>query len=240
MLKKYSHRLFDIKTEQEIVLKKIFFPKILKPFFCEDLIRLGKHNDGGYLVNKDDVLKTKHLLTFGVGEDITFEKNFYQINPCSILSFDSNDNTDVHHPFFIDDKKHVKKNVGKDIPFNSIEILEGTFIKCDIDGDEYSILSDIIKISKNITGMVFEFHDIHLFENYNDMTNFISKIDQKLIHVHINNYTYLKTENGIVPTVIELSFSSSKNIEYVENIDFPHYLDMPNNPDEEDFRIVFQ
>jgi hypothetical protein len=31
-------------------MKDITLPKIFEPFYCADLIRLGKDNDGGYLV----------------------------------------------------------------------------------------------------------------------------------------------------------------------------------------------
>lgn len=221
-------------------MKTILFPKMFEPFFCGSLIRLGKDNDGGYIVNRDDVLNAKQLLSLGVGEDITFEKHFYEVNDCPIISYDANENTDKHSSFFVGNKHHFKKNINKDISFESIQIPERTFIKCDIDGDEYQILPNIIKKSKNIIGMAFEFHDVHEFENYNDLTNFISKIDQKIVHVHINNYTYLKTDQGIIPTVIEISFSSSNDLEYREDIHLPHILDMPNNILDDDFRIIFK
>jgi len=221
-------------------LKTILFPKIFQPFLCKELIRLGKNNDGGYIVNQIDVLNATQLLSFGIGEDITFETDFYKMNPCSILSFDSNDNTKIHSNFFTDNKKHIRKNLNDGVMIDDIDFGEKTFIKCDIDGEEYSILSNIIQRTKKIIGMVFEFHDVHLHKNFNDVTNFISKIDQKLIHVHINNYTYLKTENGIIPTVIELSFSSSNNLEYTDTITLPNVLDMPNNPLEEDFEIIYK
>jgi len=42
------------------------------------------------------------------------------------------------------------------------------------------------------------------------------------------------------PSVIELTFSSSKNnTELKRNIPLPHPLDMPNNPDDDEFRISF-
>ena len=41
-----------------------------------DLIRLGKNNDGGYLVSEKDIKHTKNLISLGVSFDISFEKDF--------------------------------------------------------------------------------------------------------------------------------------------------------------------
>jgi len=90
-----------------------------------------------------------------------------------------------------------------------------------------------------MTIYTIEFHDIHLDKNLNFLFNFISKIGLDLIHIHVNNYTYLKGDNFNIPTVIELTFSSSDNIALKEFINIPNDLDMPNNPNDEQFRIFF-
>ena len=36
-------------------MKEISFPKFLQPYQVTDLVRLGKNNDGGYLVSKKDI-----------------------------------------------------------------------------------------------------------------------------------------------------------------------------------------
>jgi hypothetical protein len=50
---------------------------------------------------------------------------------------------------------------------------------------------------------------------------------------------YYKTENGVVPDVIELTFTSSENIIYDKNLTLPNVLDMPNNPNDLEFHIDF-
>ena len=112
-------------------------------------------------------------------------------------------------------------------------------MKCDIEGSEYGILEDIIKHTKRFTGMVIEFHDINKQENFHSLINFISKIDQKLLHVHVNNYFYYKTDTGCVPDILELTFTSSSNIKLEKIIALPNSLDMPNNPEDEEFKIIF-
>ena len=63
-------------TTNQVPIK---LPKIFRPFECLQLIRLGKDNDGGYIVNKHDVDKTDLLISFGIGNDWSFEKVFLKI-----------------------------------------------------------------------------------------------------------------------------------------------------------------
>ena len=50
--------------------------KILKPKYNYDLIRLGKDFDGGYLVGENSVRGADYLISFGINEDWSFEKDF--------------------------------------------------------------------------------------------------------------------------------------------------------------------
>jgi hypothetical protein len=217
--------------------------KVFQPFRCDDLIRLGKAHDGGYLVNIEDVKKTKRLITFGVGSDVSFEKEFAELNPCTVDAYDSV--TDYKHEFFDGNtRNHHAVNVSNYNSWNSrsikhITIENDSFIKCDIEGDEYKILDDLINVSHRLSGLIVEVHNINNQQNYDSIINFISKIDLKLIHVHINNYFYYIVDEEKKPDILELSFSSSNNLKYDPNIELPHKLDMNNNPQGEEFRIYY-
>ena len=63
-------------------------PKQFKPNHLYDLIRLGRNNDGGYLVGKNSVLNTSALISFGIHDDCSFEKDFKNLNPTKVLCFD--------------------------------------------------------------------------------------------------------------------------------------------------------
>lgn len=214
------------------------------PYYCEDIIRLGKDNDGGYLVNKKDIEKTKTLISFGIGEDISFEKSFISFNDCPILAYDETIK-DQHKAFFKGNKTLYHKNITSS---NINDVLnnagDGIFLNCDIDGGEYDILHDLILHSHRFTGMTIEFHNISNYKEFNELVNFISKFELRLIHAHANNYSYIVKKDGIHDThiidVIELTFSSSKNnTELKKNIVLPHKLDMKNNPRDEEFMISF-
>lgn len=63
-------------------------PKIFKPVNEYDLIRLGKNNDGGYLVEKESLAEAKSLISFGIAFDWSFEKHFLKIKNCPIHCYD--------------------------------------------------------------------------------------------------------------------------------------------------------
>ena len=63
-------------------------PKELKPKHCYNLIRLGKNNDGGYLVEKNSLLNSESLISFGINLDWSFEKDFFKLKDRPIHCYD--------------------------------------------------------------------------------------------------------------------------------------------------------
>ena len=70
------------------MFKKILLPKYLCPLHETDLIRLGKDNDGGYLIPKQSLNYTKMLYSFGLNDDFSFEKEFYDKTGTKIICYD--------------------------------------------------------------------------------------------------------------------------------------------------------
>ena len=69
--------------------QEILIPNYLQPFQVTDLVRLGKNNDGGYLVSRNDIKNTKYLISLGVSFDISFEKDFKkELKNLKIISYD--------------------------------------------------------------------------------------------------------------------------------------------------------
>jgi hypothetical protein len=201
---------------------------------------LGKDYDGGYLANLEDVKKTDRLYSLGIGNDISFEEDFAEFNNCTIDAYDGTIETPPFS-FFTGNRRFHRENIVMGRMNKIIGNAHNVFLKCDIEGSEYEILDELIENSFRFSGMVIEFHEIHKYHLFNELTSFIAKIDLKLIHVHANNnsYTEILDEGVFIPDCIELTFTSSKNIEYRKHIELPHKLDMPNAKEREDFRIVF-
>ena len=64
-------------------------PKFLKPHDVKlsNLIRIGPKTDGGYVLDKRIINKTKILITCGLNDDWEFEKSFLQKNLSKIKKF---------------------------------------------------------------------------------------------------------------------------------------------------------
>ena len=69
-------------------MKQAILPEFLKPKQPDSLVRLGQDFDGGYLVDKKDVLHAECLLSLGINDDWSFEKAFCKENDVDVLAFD--------------------------------------------------------------------------------------------------------------------------------------------------------
>jgi len=63
-------------------------PKEFKPDGLYELIRLGKNNDGGYLVCKNSIEVSDYLISFGISDDFSFEEDFKDKKNIPIFAYD--------------------------------------------------------------------------------------------------------------------------------------------------------
>ena len=66
----------------------VFLSNIFKPRGNFDLVRLGKLNDSGYLVDKRDVNNADILVSLGVCHAWSFEESFLKYNRVPIEAYD--------------------------------------------------------------------------------------------------------------------------------------------------------
>ena len=242
--------------------KIINFEKFLSPKKKYNLIRLGRNFDGGYLVDKQSIKQTKTFISLGINDDWSFQKDFLKINKNVIIRcYDNNTSlvflikiflqklifflyygpsdiilalkNIIDYIFFLK-PKISKKNISyNDLVRITNNLPSPFFFKIDIEGSEYRILDDLLKIKNKISGMVIEFHDIDLFPH--KIKKFIKRNSLKLIHIHANNYGLKWNEANI----IELTFSkTSKAIP--GKLYFPHKLDQPNIKNNQEIKIKFK
>jgi hypothetical protein len=133
-----------------------------------------------------------------------------------------------------------------DSAFAELNMDDGVFLKCDIEGAEYGIGERLIANAPKCVGIALEFHDVK-----ERMSDFIAIIDGLLKthiidHIHANTYS-LFSDTG-VPSVVEVSMSRRNQSQFVHE-DIKNFglkkvlvgadLDKPNNKDHSDIRIVF-
>lgn len=238
--------------------------KIFKPVANYELVRLGRSNDGGYLIGKNSIKNSEYLISMGLDLDWSFEEDFKKRNNrLNVLCFDDkldkkfiikniviqlllilfNQNFKYlislvknyfNFSIFLKKVKYQKKKITYGDISKIQNNIDNIFFKIDIEGSEYRILDELIKIKNKITGIAIEFHDVDLHRT--KIKNFIDNIGLKLIHIHPNNFGGLDKFGN--PYLLELTFDKEPVILSGENI-LPHKYDMKNNPYTDDINLTF-
>jgi hypothetical protein len=95
--------------------------KIFKPFFVDDLIRIGNKSDGGYIISKKILSIAENVITFGLFDEFSFEKNIKILKKkIKIICFDHT----VTHFFWL---IHFGKWTLLSIRFRSLELFKRSF-----------------------------------------------------------------------------------------------------------------
>lgn len=112
-------------------------PKIFKPKFSSKLERVGNLNDGGYVISSLSIKNSKYLVSFGIYDDWSFERDFLNQNKdCKLYAYDINPS----NSFFF--KYYVKKLINFFFDFN----LTSFFSKLNIIINYYSFFNKKEKI----------------------------------------------------------------------------------------------
>jgi hypothetical protein len=64
---------------------EINLPSFLKPVSSFDLIRIGRNFDGGYLVQREQIVNRTILVSFGINDDWSFEYDFLSFNRNAVI-----------------------------------------------------------------------------------------------------------------------------------------------------------
>ena len=74
---------------------KAYLPNFFSFKPAIDLIRIGRDNDGGYLVCQSDVDNSDLLISLGISDDWSFEKDFKLKQDVEIFAYDASVNEQV-------------------------------------------------------------------------------------------------------------------------------------------------
>jgi hypothetical protein len=239
--------------------------KYFKPKFSYDLVRIGKNNDGGYLIDFNSFKKSESLVSLGINDDWSFEKDFFLKRNKKIIVECYDDKLNerfliknlVIQFIFIFFHKKLQFFIEAIIKLLSYKKLKKIFLfkKKKI---SYRDLDKILKKKKNtflkidieageyriLNDILFNQHKIvGLVIEFHDVDlhketiiNFIKSLKLTLVHIHGNNYSSIDFNGD--PIVIELSFGRSP-IRNHQPILFPNKLDMPNNKSKDEVVLKF-
>jgi hypothetical protein len=236
------------KTEKN---KLIDFFNLVKPVKTEhELVRIGGEADGGYLV-PDDLINLGACFSPGVSNVSDFE-NCLTIKGIKCFMADySVDNPPITNSLFDFQKKYLgTQNNEKYMTLKSwvdtkVENEKDLILQMDIEGAEYSIILDApLEYIRKFRILVIEFHDLdYLYNRIGfDLINLtFTKIlkDFEILHIHPNNCIKpLEFKEFSIPPIMEFTFLRKDRIKLkTKNTTFPHKLDKPNLPNNDNFHL---
>ena len=71
-----AENIKNTSEKNSITNNEAVLPLFLRPLKGAELVRMGRDNDGGYLVDKRSIISSEFLLSFGIYDDWSFEKDF--------------------------------------------------------------------------------------------------------------------------------------------------------------------
>ena len=217
-------------------------PTYLKPYHTNlsNLIRLGRKSDGGYVIDKRVIRKTKVIVTCGLDDEWSFEKQFQEYNNnCKILAFDHTVNNKFWADRFLKDfislllLRKIKLYQILDV-FKFVEYL--TFFR----GKNKHYLKKIVSKKVNnsnqvtITDAIGENKDIILKidiegDEYNvlkDVNKNFDKINLVIIEFHNLKKNLRKIRNFINQTKLRNIHINANNYGSVDNKGIPQVIEM--------------
>ena len=230
--------------------------KLLKPYnIHKTKLRIGNQNldkkeyDGGYIITEHETNICTAFYSYGVGEDITADRDFYNLTkkPCYLY-----DHTIDGSVVFNSGLPFKFKREGLGFTPNCNDFLTHykenntkgeVILKIDVEGAEYDYLDkvNLEELESKVASLLIEFHHLDNKDAVQVFERIVNKLNKYfvLLHIHCNNYGNIT--DGI-PSVPELSFINKRHVSKIEeqNIIYPvKGLDFPNTYQYDDIQLDF-
>ncbi len=187
-----------------------------------DFMRLGRDNDGGYIVvydkNNNAISNNKIMYSLGISDDVSLDLEFAK-RGYDVYQYDHT----INRLPFQNDKFHWKKIgiTGKKenadlkrletlIKMDRNDCIDGMVLKCDIEGAEWDMFQGCsMDTLKKFDEIIVEFHGILNTRKRSKILSVLDKISNthQTVHVHANNNSLVNySGNLITPDVIEVTY----------------------------------
>jgi hypothetical protein len=219
---------------------------VLRPFRIGNAVktRLGRANDGGYVI-VDDFVNIDSALSLGIDGDVSWDLAV-AARGIKVLQYDHTvAGPPDSHPLF---DFHKTRIAAEDADGSvSIQTLlrdrkaagdRRVILKVDIEGDEWQCLADVDTTDLQVCSqIVCEFHNLHRLAEA-EFAELAHRCFTRLCtgffvcHVHANNCgNVYNIGNVLVADTLEITFANRTHYQPVDSLEiFPTPIDMPNQP----------
>ena len=182
---------------------------LIKP--ADDFVRLGKNNDGGYIISKSDINNSEVLISLGISDDWSFEENFNKLKKITIYAYDASINKKLFYKKILENfinLRHPKKvfalifkliKYSKFFSKNNINHIE-QYVGLNTNDVNYCTFDEVLNKTKSnniflkidIEGSEYRFLD-RIIKNQNKFTGLAIEFHDCDIHLNkikdfINNF----------------------------------------------------
>ena len=217
-------------------------PTFLKPYHTDfsNLIRLGRKSDGGYVIDKRVIRKTRVVITCGLEAEWSFEKEFQKYNKnCKILAFDHTVNNKFWVNRFLKDFIYLLL-LRKIKLYQILDVFKYLQYLCFFKGKNKHFLKKIVSTKTNrnnqitISEAIGDNKDIVLkvdiegdeYKVLKEINKNFSKINLVIIEFHDLQKNLKKIKDFINKTKLRNIHINANNYETVDTNGIPKVIEM--------------
>lgn len=183
---------------------------------CVKRIRIGKNNDGGYIMFKP--FSQKNIAySIGINDDVSWDKDMagygYEIYQYDHTILELPENNDHFHWFKVgltgSKETNELKHLSTLISNNCHDNISGMVLKIDIEGCEWDVLNECDeKILNQFDQIVIELHNLNNLNYAQKIIKGLEKLTKNhhVVNVHGNAYSYVSFCGDLMtPDVLEVT-----------------------------------
>ena len=223
--------------------------ELLKPMEIEngEYVRVGKDNDGGYVMLNNDYFKSsKVAYSFGISNDTSWDQEIASAGKLVFMYDHTIDKLPQEHPNF----RYFKVGLTgskRDPNLKTIEELllinkhsdnENILMKMDIEDCEWDVFNEVASETLNkFSQIVLEFHNLSPFlakAKFDMVINVLNKINltHQSVHIHANSDICIPhmIADLVLPTILEVTYVRKQDVDglmVANKRTFPTEIDQP-------------
>lgn len=208
-----------------------------------DFKRIGKNNDGGYIL-LNDFSGAMIAYSFGISDDVSWDEQMAEMGYDVYMYDHTIEKLPMNHSKFhyfktglsaeqLESKFNLE-TLPKLLENNGHTMKNGMILKVDIEGAEWDVFGKLEKeVLEQFDQIVIEFHNLTQSNHEIKFKKALDNLNQThcLIHIHANNYgSYLILGGKVLPDILEATYvrKGKYQCELSDNF-YPKQIDQPNN-----------